>query len=106
MPWLVWHNVDVRRAVATSAACGLPIAVAGALGFLVAGLNQPGLPAGSTGYLYWPVVVAVSAASVLSAPLGARLAHRIERHRLKAVFGVFIGLLGFVMLAKSLAWLF
>ena len=106
VPWLVWHNVDVRRAVATSAACGLPIAVAGALGFLVAGLNQPGLPAGSTGYLYWPVVVAVTAASVLSAPLGARLAHRIERHRLKAVFGVFIGVLGFVMLAKSLAWLF
>lgn len=106
VPWLVWHNVDVRRAVATSAACGLPIALAGAFGFLLAGLDQPGLPAGSSGYLYWPVVIAVSAASVLSAPFGARLAHRIERRRLKAVFGVFIGALGLVMLVKSMVWLF
>jgi uncharacterized membrane protein YfcA len=105
VPWLVWHNVDVRRAVATSAACGLPIALAGALGFLVAGLQESELPAGSTGYLYWPAVVMVSVASVLSAPFGARLAHRIDRRRLTSLFGIFIGMLGFVMLAKGLVWI-
>lgn len=102
VPWLVWHNVDMRRAVGTSAACGLPIAVSGVLGFIAVGLDRADLPAGSTGFVYWPAVAAVSIASVLSAPLGARLAHRLDQARLKKVFAVFIALLGLLMLGKSL----
>jgi hypothetical protein len=102
VPWLVWHNVDMRHAVGTSAACGLPIALSGALGFIAVGLGQADLPAGSTGFVYWPAVIAISIASVLSAPLGARLAHRLDQARLKKVFAVFIALLGLLMLGKSL----
>jgi uncharacterized membrane protein YfcA len=102
VPWLVWHNVEMRQAVATSAACGLPIALVGALGFLFVGLGQVGLPAGSTGYIYWPAVAAISLASVLSAPQGARLAHRLEPRRLKKVFAGFLACLGLVMLSHSL----
>ena len=103
VPWLVWHNIDIRRAVATSAACGLPIALVGALGFVLAGWQQPGLPAGATGYVYWPAAGLVSVASVASAPLGARLAHRLPRQRLKKVFAVFLVLLGTVMISRALS---
>ncbi|HFD78991.1 MAG TPA: sulfite exporter TauE/SafE family protein [Gammaproteobacteria bacterium] len=103
VPWLVWHGVGMRTAVATSAACGLPIALSGALGFVLAGRQESGLPAGSTGYLYWPAVAAVSAASVVGAPLGARLAHWLDPLRLKRLFAGFIALLGVGMVARVLS---
>ena len=102
VPWLAWHNVAMRHAVGTAAACGLPIALVGALGFVLAGYGQASLPAGSTGYVYWPAAIAISLFSVLSAPLGARLAHHLDPLRLKKLFAVFLALLGFVMILKSL----
>ncbi len=102
VPWLVWHNLEMRRAVATAAACGLPIALVGSLSFLTAGWNQAGLPAGATGYIYWPAVAAISAASVLGAPLGAHLAHRLPQRRLRHLFAGFLTLLGLWMLYSGL----
>ncbi|MFQ5644871.1 MAG: sulfite exporter TauE/SafE family protein [Thiogranum sp.] len=102
VPWLVWHGIDVRKAVGTSAACGLPIALSGTLGFIAVGLGRQGLPAGSTGFVYWPAVIVISIASVLSAPSGARLAHSLDRARLKKVFAMFLAVLGLLMLGKSL----
>ena len=98
VPYLLWHNVGVRQAVGTSAATGLPIALAGAAGFALTGSAQPSLPAGSTGYLYWPAVVAISLASILLAPVGAHLAHRIPRDALLKVFAVFLALVGLKMI--------
>jgi uncharacterized protein len=68
VPLLVYCNVPIHQAVGTSAACGLPIALAGAIGFVVAGWGEAGLPAGSSGYLYWPAVTAVVAGSAFLAP--------------------------------------
>jgi len=102
VPYLVWHKVDVRQAVGTSAACGLPIALVGALGFAVVGWGRADLPAGSSGYLYWPAVVAISVTSVLGAPMGAWLAHRLQRQRLKSTFAGFVAVLGVFMIGKSL----
>jgi len=102
VPYLIWHRIDVRQAVGTSAACGLPIAVVGALGFLVVGWGQADLPAGSSGYLYWPAVIAVSVTSILGAPMGAWLAHNLQRQRLKNVFAGFVAVLGVFMIGKSL----
>jgi uncharacterized membrane protein YfcA len=101
VPWLVWHNVGMRHAVATSAACGLPIAAVGALGFVLAGWDLD-LPAGSTGFLFWPAVVAVSLASITGAPIGAGLAHRVDQLKLKRIFALFLMFLGSLMIAKSL----
>ena len=101
VPWLVWHNVSMRQAVATSAACGLPIALAGSLGFIGAGWGRPELPAGSTGFVYWPSVLIIAATSVLSAPAGAWLAHRMNPVRLKKIFAAFIAILGLWMILKS-----
>jgi uncharacterized membrane protein YfcA len=101
VPWLVWHNVAMREAVATSAACGLPIALAGAAGFALAGWQVSSLPSGSSGYIYWPAVAVVSLASVSCAPLGARLAHWLDPRRLKKVFAVFLACLGVAMVTRS-----
>lgn len=98
VPWLLWHQVPMRSAVGTSAACGIPIVVAATLAFLAAGWGRAGLPAYSSGYLYWPAAAGIAAASLLSAPLGARLAHRMPVAVLKRVFGLFLLLVGVKML--------
>lgn len=98
VPFLTWCNRPVRRAVATSAAGGLPIALAGALSFLLAGWNHPALPELAGGYIYWPAFGGIVIASVLFAPLGASLAHRIDTQILKRFFALFLALVGLRML--------
>lgn len=98
VPFLVWCGVKIQRAVGTSAAIGLPIAVAGAGGYMVAGFSSSGLPAYSTGYIYWPAFAGIVAASVLLAPLGARLAHSLPTAVLKKVFALLLAVLGIRML--------
>ncbi len=98
VPFLAWCRVPVHQAVATSAACGLPIAAAGALGFIATGWARPGLPAWSAGYVHLPALAAVATASVLTAPVGARLAHRLPPRTLRRVFAVVLAVLGARML--------
>ncbi len=98
VPFLLWCNVPVRQAVATSAAVGLPIAVAGMAGFMLAGQGQAGLPAWSSGFVYWPAWLGIVAASVLFAPLGARWAHTLPTAVLKRVFAIFLAILAGYML--------
>jgi len=98
VPFLVWCNVAMRKAVATAAACGLPIAVAGAAGFIINGWAEPALPAYSSGYVYWPAFIGIVATSVLFAPLGARLAHRLPAAQLKRIFALLLYALGIRML--------
>ena len=98
VPFLSWCGMAIRRAVATSAACGLPIAIAGSLGFLVAGWHHPDLPPWSTGFIYWPALLGLVTASFLTAPLGARLAHTLPVATLKRVFALLLLVLGIKML--------
>ena len=97
-PFLVWCNTALRKAVATSSAVGFPIAVAGATGFAVTGWNQPQLPEWSSGYIYWPALAGIAAASVVFAPLGARLAHTLPVHVLRRLLAIFLAVLGIRML--------
>ena len=90
VPFLLWCNVAVKRAIATSAACGLPIAVAGTAGFVLSGWDNTQLPVWSSGYLYWPALFGVTTASVLLAPLGAKLAHRLPSAILKRIFSLLL----------------
>lgn len=98
VPFLLWCNVNIRNAVATSSACGLPIAVAGAVTMIIAGWNYPGLPQGSIGYVYWPAAILISIASVFTAPVGARLTHTLPIHILRRVFAVVLLLIGIRMI--------
>lgn len=88
VPFMTWCNVKIHNAVATSAALGFPIALAGTLSNIFHGWNAPGLPAGSLGFVYLPALVVIAAASVLTAPLGARTAHSLPVKTLKKVFAL------------------
>lgn len=99
VPFLTWCNVVIHRAVGTSAACGLPIALGGALGYIVLGWNNDALPEWSAGYVYGPALLGIVVTSVLFAPLGAMLAHRLSILVLRRVFAGFLALLGIWMLA-------
>lgn len=100
IPFLAWCSVPLRRAIGTSAAIGLPIAIAGALGYVVQGLRADGLPALSLGYVYLPALVLVAATSMLAAPLGARLAHRLPVKRLRIIFALLLYALATRMLVS------
>jgi len=101
VPFMAWCNVRIHNAVATSAALGLPIAVAGTVGYVLAGLSQTGMPPYTIGYIYVPALLAIVAASVLSAPMGARAAHRWPVGRLKRAFAFLLYWLAAYMLWKS-----
>lgn len=97
-PFLLWCNTPLRNAIATSAACGLPIAIAGTLAYVIAGLDVEGLPAGSSGYVYWPAALAIAATSVITAPLGAHLTHTLPVKLLKRLFALLLVLVALRML--------
>ncbi len=88
VPFMTWCNIKIHNAVGTSAALGFPIALAGTLGYLWAGHGLPPMPHGSFGYLYLPGLVAISLASVVTAPLGARTAHGMDIRPLKRTFAL------------------
>lgn len=94
VPYLVWHNVPMVKAVGTASACGLPIAIAGATGFLLSGWEITILPTYTTGYLYWPAIIGISLTSFAMAPVGAHLAHRLPVMTLRRVFAVLLILVG------------
>lgn len=99
VPYLIWCNVRPPQAIRTSAAVGLPVAIGGTLGYIGNGWGQPGLPAGSLGFVYLPALAVILVASVLAAPLGARLAHRLPVVLLKRIFA---GLL--LLLSTRMLW--
>lgn len=88
VPFMTWCNVNIRNAVATSAALGFPIALAGTLSNIYHGMTVSGLPRGSLGFIYLPALAVIVLASVSTAPLGARMAHRLPVKTLKKVFAL------------------
>jgi len=83
-------NVNMHKAVATSAAIGPFIAIIGAAGFLIIGLDQTNLPPYNIGYLNMPAFLCIISASMLTAPLGAKIAHSVSVTTLKRYFSVFL----------------
>jgi len=102
IPFMQRHNVTIHNAVATSAALGLPIAVAGTIGFILAGLRQPDLPRWSAGYVYLPAMAAIVVASMLVAPVGASVAHRWPAVKLRRAVAALLGTLGTYMFWKAI----
>ncbi len=101
VPFMLWHNVPLHRAIGTSAAIGFPIAVAGAVGYVLGGQGAATLPAGSAGFVYLPALAGIVLGSVFTAPLGARTAHCLPVRALKRIFALLL-----VTLALRMAWTF
>lgn len=101
VPFMTWCNVRIHQAVATSAALGFPIAAAGTLGYILAGLRQEGLPPYTVGYIYLPALAAIVVASTLLAPLGVRVAHGLPIAQLRRVFAGLLLTISAFMLWKA-----
>ncbi|HNS99412.1 MAG TPA: sulfite exporter TauE/SafE family protein [Polyangiaceae bacterium] len=98
VPFMVWHNVPLKTAIGTSAALGFPIAVAGAVGYVYNGSGIEGRPDWSIGFVYLPALAGIVLVSVLTAPLGVRLAHALPVDKLKKVFAVLLYVVAIRML--------
>ncbi|MNT36963.1 Sulfite exporter TauE/SafE [compost metagenome] len=94
VPYLSWNSVPMRNAVAASAACSMPIALAGSLSYLYAGWDHTDLPEWSVGYIYLPALLGIVLTSTQFARVGARLAHKLSPKRLKQAFALLMLLVG------------
>ncbi|MDR9467039.1 sulfite exporter TauE/SafE family protein [Marinospirillum sp.] len=94
VPFLTWCKAAMHKAVGTSAALGLPIAVFGALGNFWTGWGNPNLPEAAWGYVYWPAFLGIVVTSVPFARLGAKLAHHLPEKLLKKLFALLLLLVG------------
>ncbi|MRI31912.1 hypothetical protein EOPP23_02730 [Endozoicomonas sp. OPT23] len=101
VPFLRRCHLTMGKAVATSAACGLPIAIMGTSANIYLGHGNPLLPEMSTGFVYWPAFVGIVLASMFFARLGAHLAHSLPSDKLQKMFAVFLMLVGMEFLIAA-----
>ncbi|MGD9609671.1 MAG: sulfite exporter TauE/SafE family protein [Desulfovibrionaceae bacterium] len=99
VPFLTWCNIPIHVAVGTASAIGLPIAIAGTIGYLAHGLGVDSLPPLAVGYLYLPALIGIVAMSTLTAKYGARLAHAMPVAMLKRFFALFL-----LAMATKMLW--
>ncbi|MBE0496958.1 MAG: sulfite exporter TauE/SafE family protein [Campylobacterales bacterium] len=102
VPFLVWQNVEVKRAIATSAAIGFPLSIAGTLGYVFNGYLHPSEASMTAGFVYIPAVVLISLVSYFTAPYGAKMAHSLPVGKLKKIFALLLMILSIKMLTSVL----
>ncbi|MDA1331521.1 MAG: sulfite exporter TauE/SafE family protein [Proteobacteria bacterium] len=100
IPLMVMHNVPMRNAVGTSAALGLPIALAGGFGYIWNGLGKADLPELSFGYVYFPALIGIVVGTFITVPFGAKLTHSMPVSRLKNIFAVILMILAIEMFVE------
>jgi uncharacterized membrane protein YfcA len=96
--------VPLARAIGTAAAVGFPLAVAATIGYVIGGLGAEGLPPWTLGYVYLPALALVASTSILTAPLGARVTHRLPVRQLRTVFALMLYAIAARMLWVAWAW--
>ena len=99
VPYLVHGQMLMRNAVAVASACGLPIAVAGTVSYAFLGLHVLHLPEWSLGYVYLPAFLGTGLSSIATAPIGAKLVHRLPAAKLKRYFSLLL-----LVMAAKLLW--
>lgn len=90
VPLLVWNGVDIKKAVGTSALCGIPIAIAGSVSYVITGMSEAYMPAGSFGFIYLPALLGILPTSIIFAQIGARMTHRVSINWLRLIFAFFL----------------
>lgn len=94
VPYLSARGIQVREAIGTAAACGLPIAAVGAAAYIWAGRDLRDMPDWTAGYIYLPAFFGVVITSSLFAKLGAKLTHTLSQLLVKKIFAIFVLLVG------------
>ena len=99
-PLMIAGGYSIRNGIGTAAACGIPIAAAGTIGYMYFGKADMNLPLGAVGYVFWPAVLCISLASIFTAKLGANISHSIDEKDLKTFFGVFLIIVGILVITN------
>jgi uncharacterized membrane protein YfcA len=102
VPYLNHYGVVMQKAVGTSAACGLPIAIAGALGFMIFGMNAHTAVPNSIGFVHIYAFLGISLMSFFTAKFGAKAAHALSPQMLKKCFAILLIIVGCFFLFKGL----
>lgn len=102
VPYLLWRQLGLKRAIGTSAACGIPVALAAAAGYLMAA-PEPGFSTWHQGLIDARIVLPLALGSVLLAPVGARWASRLPVARLKQIFAIYLIAVALSLGAKALS---
>ena len=102
VPYMSLHSIPMHRAVGTASALGLVIAIPAAVGFVIIGLNVNNLPSFSIGYINLMAWVCTIPASMVVAPYGAQIAHKISVDKLRIIFAVFLAIVALNMWRKVL----
>ena len=102
VPYLNRHGVVMQKAVATSAACGFPIAVAGAIGFMWFGAKEQINVPNTIGYVHVYAFLGISIMSFITAKVGAKVAHRLSPVMLKKCFAGLLAVVGCYFIYKGL----
>ena len=102
VPFMTRCGVPIHNAVATSAAIGLPIALASTAGYIIGGWDLPSVVPGALGYVVLPMLALISLASMSTAPLGARVAHASDIRKLTNVFAALLYALAVYMVWRGL----
>jgi len=87
---LTLFNQPIHRAVGTAALLGLVISLPGTIGFIVTGWNDARIPPGSLGYVSLVGFALIAPATVMTAPIGAKIAHSFSEKKLSMLFGAFL----------------
>jgi uncharacterized membrane protein YfcA len=98
VPFLNRYNLEMREIVAVSAACIFPQSIFGVLGYILSGWNVQGLPEYSLGYVYWPVAIPLILTSLIFAPIGVKMAHKLPHATLRYMFGLLLLVISSYML--------
>lgn len=101
VPYLTRYGVVMQKAVGTSAACGLPIAIAGALGFMFFGMQQQVNVPNTIGFVHIYAFLGISVMSFFTAKLGAKVAHILSPELLKKCFAILLTVVGFYFIFKG-----
>jgi len=99
VPTLSFFSLPIRQAIGTASVCGVVVAVFGALGFILTGLDQPSMPQWSLGYIYLPALLGIILTSSLCAPLGVKWAAKLPVDTLKRIFAGFL-----IIVAIKMIW--
>ena len=94
VPYLTYWNTQMSRAVGTSSAIGLPLSIAGTLGFIISGWNEPMRPSFSLGFVYLPAFLGIVMISSFTAPFGVRISQKISGKLLSRLFAGFLIVVG------------
>lgn len=104
VPLMSLFNTPIHRAVATAAGFGVIIAAPSVLGFLFLEIDPATRPPYTVGAVNIPAFVLIIAMTLITTPLGVKLAHAMDPKPLKRVFAVFLTLVALNMLRKAFGW--